>query len=77
MHQGGTLGEIHKRRRRVSRPVNLIADMTQHTAAESQLPSFKDFQIQQLKKNRQDISLLDDGIKTIKGRKVAYFKLVT
>ncbi len=51
--------------------------MTQHTAAESQLPSFKDFQIQQLKKNRQDISLLDDGIKTIKGRKVAYFKLVT
>lgn len=57
--------------------VNLIADMTQQPASENQLSSFKDFQIQQLKKNRPDLELLTDGVKTVNGKKVGYFKFVT
>ena len=57
--------------------VNLIADMTQQPATESQVESFKDFQIQQLKKSRPDLSVLDDGVKSVNGKKVGYFKFVT
>ena len=57
--------------------VNLIADMTQQPASESQLASFKDFQIQQLKSRRPDLELLSEGVKTINGKKVGYFKFVT
>jgi hypothetical protein len=57
--------------------VNLIADMTQQPASESQLASFKDFQIQQLKSRRPDLELLSDGVKTINGKKAGYFKFVT
>jgi hypothetical protein len=57
--------------------VNLIADMTKQPAVENQLSSFKDFQIQQLKNRRPDLELLSDGIKTINGKKVGYFKFVT
>ena len=57
--------------------VNLIADITQQPASESQLASFKDFQIQQLKSKRPDLELLADGVKTINGKKVGYFKFVT
>jgi hypothetical protein len=57
--------------------VNLIADMTQQPASESQLASFKDFQIQQLKSRRPGLELLSDGVKTINGKKVGYFKFVT
>jgi hypothetical protein len=57
--------------------VNLIADMTQQPAAESQLAVFKDFQIQQLKSRRPDLEILSDGVKTINGKKVGYFKFVT
>ena len=57
--------------------VNLIADMTRQSAAESQLVSFKDFQIQQLKSKRPDLVLLSNGIKTINGKKVGYIKFQT
>ena len=57
--------------------VNLIADMTQQPAVESQLASFKDFQIQQLKKSRPDLTILNEGVKTVNGKKVAFFKFVT
>jgi hypothetical protein len=57
--------------------VNLIADMTQQSAAESQIASFKDYQIQQLKSKRPDLNLLSDGVKTVNGKKVGYFKFVT
>ena len=57
--------------------VNLIADMTKQPAAENQLASFKDFQIAQLKKSRPDLKVLEDGVKTINGKKVAYFKFLS
>ena len=47
------------------------------TATENQIPAFKDAQLQQLKKSRPDMTVLDDGIKTINGKKVGYFKFLT
>lgn len=57
--------------------VNLIADLTPQPANESQIAAFKDFQIQQLKAKRPDLKLLSEGVKTINGKKVGYFKFVT
>jgi hypothetical protein len=38
--------------------LNLLADMTQLTATESQIPASKDAQVQQLKKSRPDMTFL-------------------
>jgi hypothetical protein len=57
--------------------INLIADMTQQPANESQLTQYKDFRISQLKKSRPDLELLADGIKTIAGKKIGYFKFLS
>jgi hypothetical protein len=57
--------------------VNLLADMTQLSATENQIEAFKNAQLQQLKKSRSDLSVLDEGVKTINGKKVGYFKFVT
>ena len=57
--------------------VNLIADLTQQAAEESQLADFKNYQIQELKKSHPDLTVLSDGVKTINGKTVAYFKFVT
>ena len=56
--------------------VNLLADMTQLPASENQIEAFKNAQLQHLKKSRSDLSVLDEGIKTINGKKVGYFKFV-
>lgn len=57
--------------------INLIADRTLQPADETQLSSFKDFQIAQLKKSRPDFKILDDGVKTINGKKIGYFKFLS
>jgi len=57
--------------------VNLIADLTQLSATENQMSAFKDAQLQQLKKNRPDMTVLAEGVKTVNGKKVGYFKFVT
>jgi len=57
--------------------VNLLADMTQLPASESQIPAFKDAQLTQLKKSRPDMTVLDEGVKTMNGKKIGYFKFLT
>ncbi len=57
--------------------VNLIAIMTQQPATENQIASFKDYQLEGLKTKRPDLDLLSDGVKTVDGKKVAYFKFIT
>jgi hypothetical protein len=57
--------------------VNLIANMTKEPATESQLASFTNFQLEHLKKNRPDMTVLDNGVKTIHGKKVGYFKFLS
>lgn len=57
--------------------VNLIADMRQQRASEDQIGPFKDFQLQQLKSKRPDLELIIDGVKSVNGKKVGYFKFLT
>ena len=57
--------------------VNLIGDLSNQSASEDQLASFKDFQFQQLKAKRPDLKLLNEGVKTVNGKKVAYFKFLS
>lgn len=57
--------------------INLIGDMTQQPASESQLTAYKDFQINSLKKKRSDLEILAQGIKTVNGKKVGYFKFIS
>ena len=57
--------------------VNLIADMTQQALEESQLTQYKDFRIEQLKKSHPELTMIDNGIKTINGKKVGYVKFIT
>jgi hypothetical protein len=57
--------------------VNFIADMVDQSVKESQLTAFKDFQLQGLKSRRPDINVLDEGVKTVNGHKVAWFKFVS
>jgi hypothetical protein len=57
--------------------VNFIADNIDQPVNESQLGAFRDFQIQGLKNRRPDINVLDQGLKTINGHKVAWFKFVS
>jgi hypothetical protein len=57
--------------------VNLVADLTAQPAAESQMASFKDFQMAQLKKSRPELLFLGDGVKTVNGKKLGYFKFLS
>src|SRR5471030_717341 len=57
--------------------VNLIVNYTPQPAAESQMGDFKDFQIAQLKKTHPDLKVLEDGVKTINGKKVGFFKFLS
>ena len=57
--------------------VNLIADLTQQQSSASQLQEFNNQQIDMIKKRRPDVKFLSDGIKTIDGKKIAYFKFIS
>ena len=57
--------------------VNLIVDNTQQPAKESQLSAYKDFRISNLKKTRTDINILDNGLKTINGKKIGFIKFTS
>jgi len=61
----------------VNGEVNLLVNYTPQPAAESQMGDFKDFQIAQLKKTHPDLKVLEDGIKTINGKKVGFFKFLS
>jgi hypothetical protein len=57
--------------------INLLGDLTQQPASEAQLVSYKDFRKANLKKSHPDAKLLEDGIKTINGKKVGYIKFIS
>jgi hypothetical protein len=57
--------------------VNLLADMTPQPATENDLAAYRDFRIEQLKKSRSDLEIKDKGLKTVNGKKVAYFKFLS
>jgi len=51
--------------------------MTRQPATEGDLAAYKDFQIAQLKKSRTDLQFLGDGVKTVNGKRLGYFKFVS
>ncbi len=57
--------------------VNLIGDSTNQRASESQLASFKDYELASTKKSRSDAQILDQGIKSINNKNVAFIKFIT
>jgi hypothetical protein len=54
--------------------VNLLASQTAQSAGESQMAAFVDFQMDQLKKQRSDLFMLDHGVRAVNGRNVGFFK---
>jgi len=57
--------------------VNFLADLTPQPATENDLAAYRDFRIEQIKKNRSDFEIKDKGLKTVNGKKVAYFKFLS
>ena len=57
--------------------VNFLADDTQIASTENGIDSFKNFHINSMKEKRPDLEFLEDGIKTINGIKVGYFKFLS
>ena len=54
--------------------VNLLADLVGKGADDSQMVAYKDFRMQHLAKSRTDVKFLENGLKTVNGKKVGYFK---
>jgi len=57
--------------------VNLIANKTNAPATETQMASFKTFQLTELKKKRADLTVLEEGVKQVHGKNVGYIKFLT
>ncbi|HZE85629.1 MAG TPA: hypothetical protein VE035_15035 [Puia sp.] len=57
--------------------VNFLAEMTGMPAAENQLGDFKKFQMQGVAKYKGDVEFLGNGVKTINGKQVGYFKFLS
>ncbi|WP_423148119.1 hypothetical protein [Rubrolithibacter danxiaensis] len=57
--------------------VSLIGMITKQRAKDSQISAYKDFQIAELKKVHPDIQLIDQGVKTVRGKKVGYFRFLS
>lgn len=57
--------------------VNLVVSQTGQPVTAGQIGQYKDFMISTLKHARPDAVWLDNGIKTINGKQVGYFKMMT
>jgi hypothetical protein len=57
--------------------VSLIGRLTHQRAAESQMLAYKDFQFAELKKVYPELQYIDGGVKTVRGKKVGYFKFLS
>jgi hypothetical protein len=57
--------------------VNLLASETAQSASENQMSAFVDFQMDQLKKQRPDLAMLDHGVRIVNGKNVGFFKFLS
>jgi len=57
--------------------INLLGERTEQPCAENQLAQYKDFRIANLKKTRKDITVIDQGIKEISGKKIGFLKFMS
>lgn len=56
---------------------NLIGQMTNQDWEEANLDEYKNFRIENLKKTRPNLKVLEEGNKEINGKKVVFFKFMT
>ena len=54
--------------------INLLLNLTNQAATESQLSEYADLRVANLKKTRTDIKILDQGVKVVNGKKVGFIK---
>lgn len=57
--------------------VNLVISFTTQPIRPDQVTAYKDFQIAALKKSHPDATWIGDGVKTINGKDVGYYKLLS
>jgi len=57
--------------------VNLIGQLTNQNWDEKNLDEYKNFRIDNLKKTRTDIQILETGIKDVYGKKMGFFKFMS
>jgi hypothetical protein len=57
--------------------VNIVVSATQQPIQSSQMAQYKDFMIGSLKKSHPDAQWLDNGVKTVNGKNVGYFKMIS
>jgi hypothetical protein len=57
--------------------VNIVAIRTKQLLQSSQIEAYKDFMMASLKKSHPDAEWLDSGVKTINGKRVGYFKMLS
>ncbi|MEO6632925.1 MAG: hypothetical protein ABIN13_14415, partial [Mucilaginibacter sp.] len=57
--------------------VNIVISLIPQPITPGQIGAFKDFQMSSLKKMRPDAKWLEDGVKTINGKSVGYFKFIS
>jgi len=57
--------------------INLLIDLTQQPAAESQIAAYKDFRVDNLKKTRKDVKILGEGIKKVNGKNIGFIKFTS
>jgi len=57
--------------------VNIVISVIPQPIKPEQIGAFKDFQISSLKKSHPDAKWLADGVKTINGKSVGYFKFIS
>jgi len=57
--------------------INLLGEGTEQPCNENQMVQYKDFRIANLKKTRKDITIIDQGIKEVNGKKLAFLKFMS
>jgi hypothetical protein len=57
--------------------VNIVISRTKQLLQASQMEQYKDFMMASLKKSHPDAQWLDNGVKTINGKLVGYFKMMS
>lgn len=57
--------------------VNLVISLVNQPLDDSQIDAFKDFQISALKRAHPDAEWLDNGVKSINGKNIGYFKFIS
>jgi len=54
--------------------VSLLIDQTSQPATEAQMDEYENYRLKELKKNRENIKILGDGVRAVNGKNIAFIK---